>query len=71
MSDKRAVKRLLAEVAQNLKELAEIQAALSYNHQTIMQEFARRIELLAETDLNGKMSLDALPSHAPERTIMS
>ena len=65
MASNRDVKKLLTDVARNLRELAEIQATLAYNHQTITQEFARRIELLGEEELNGRISLDNLPGNAP------
>ncbi len=66
MASKSEVKKLLSDVARNLRELAEIQAAHAYNHQVIMQEFARRIELLGDEEFNGRMSLDNLPGAAPD-----
>ena len=52
------IKRLFEEVAQNLREMAEIHAQLSRNHMTIAWEFARRIEELGEMAQNGERSLD-------------
>ncbi len=52
------IKRLFDEVAQNLREMAEIHAQLSRNHMTIAWEFARRIEELGEKAQNGERALD-------------
>ncbi len=59
------IKRLFEEVAQNLREMAEIHAQLSRNHMTIAWEFARRIEELGEQAQNGDRALDlAAPRQA-------
>ena len=59
------VRNLLHEVAQHLRELAQIHAQMSHNHQIIALEFARRIEVLAEGPLDEGRPLELVPGIPP------
>ncbi len=65
------IKRLFDEVAQNLREMAEIHAQLSRNHMTIAWEFARRIEMLGEKAQNGERSLDLVAPRPANEAALS
>ncbi len=60
------VRNLFHEVAQHLRELAQIHAQLSHNHQTIALEFARRIDELAEGPLDENKPLELVPGITPD-----
>ncbi len=66
MENHQHVKDLFHEVAQHLRELAQIHAQMSHNHQTIALEFARRIDELAQNPLDDGKPFELVPGIGPD-----
>ncbi len=66
MDDHENVRKLFHEVAQHLRELAQIHAQMSHNHQTIALEFARRIDEMANGSFDAGKPLELVPGLPPD-----